>query len=86
MLSDESDERILSDPPWVVEIDGIKFATPEAVVLLLKAVSEERDELREALEGQLEKHKHRMHAPVTDDKETWCACFGCELARTALDA
>ena len=40
---------MLNDPPWVVEIDGIKFATPEAVVLLLKSVSEERDELREAL-------------------------------------
>ena len=45
---------MLNDPPWVVEIDGIKFATPEAVVLLLKAVSEERDELREALEEHAE--------------------------------
>ena len=43
--------KLLNDPPWVVEIDGIKFATPEAVVLLLKSVSEERDELQEALEA-----------------------------------
>ena len=56
MLSDESDDRMLSDPPWVVEIDGIKFATPEAVVLLLKAVSEERDALREALERLQDHH------------------------------
>lgn len=35
----------INEPPWVVEIDGIKFATPEAVVILLKAVSEERDDL-----------------------------------------
>lgn len=47
----------INEPPWVVEIDGLKFATPEAVVILLKAVSEERDdleakvaELREALD------------------------------------
>ncbi len=40
----------LNDPPWVVEIDGIKFTTSEAVFLLLKAVSEERD----ALEAELE--------------------------------
>ena len=46
-------DKTLNDPPWVVEIDGIKFATPEAVVLLLQAVSEERDELREALRGWL---------------------------------
>ena len=39
----------INDPPWVVEIDGIKFATPEAVVILLQSVSEERDELRKAL-------------------------------------
>ena len=43
-------DRTLNDPPWVVEIDGIKFTTSEAVFLLLKAVSEERD----ALEAQLE--------------------------------
>lgn len=41
-------DRTLNDPPWVVEIDGIKFATPEAVVILLQSVSEERD----ALEAQ----------------------------------
>lgn len=40
----------INDPPWVVDIDGIKFATPEAVVILLEAVSEERDALQEALE------------------------------------
>jgi hypothetical protein len=39
----------INDPPWVVEIDGIKFATPEAVVILLQAVSEERDAFEEAL-------------------------------------
>ena len=38
---------IPSEPPWIVEIDGIKFAAPEIVLLLLKAVSEERDELKE---------------------------------------
>jgi hypothetical protein len=42
---------IPNEPPWVVEIDGIKFATPEAVVLLLKAVSEERDTLEKATEA-----------------------------------
>ena len=36
---------IPSEPPWTVEIDGISFATPESVLMLLKAVSEERDEL-----------------------------------------
>ena len=44
--------KILSEPPWVVEIDGIKFATPEAVVLLLKAVSEERDTLEAKLKAE----------------------------------
>ena len=39
----------INDPPWVVEIDGIKFATPEAVVILLQSVSEERDELEAEL-------------------------------------
>ena len=40
----------INDPPWVVEIDGVKFATPEAVVILLQSVSEERDAL-EAVVG-----------------------------------
>ena len=46
----------------------------------------ENAKLREPLERQLEKHKHQMYAPVTNDKETWCACFGCELARSILNA
>ena len=41
---------IPNEPPWIVEIDGISYATPEAVVLLLKAVSEERDTLERATE------------------------------------
>ena len=36
---------IPNEAPWVVEIEDIKFAVPEAVCLLLKAVSEERDSL-----------------------------------------
>ena len=36
---------IPSEAPRIVEIDGTKFAAPEAVLLLLKAVSEERDQL-----------------------------------------
>ena len=36
---------IPNEPPWIVEIDGVQFAAPEAVLLLLKAVSEERDKL-----------------------------------------
>ena len=36
---------IPNEPPWIVDIDGIQFATPESVLMLLKAVSEERDEL-----------------------------------------
>ena len=36
---------IPNESPWIVEIDGIQFAAPEAVLLLLKAVSEERDSL-----------------------------------------
>ena len=35
----------IHEPPFVVEIEGTKFAVPEAVALLLKAVSEERDSL-----------------------------------------
>ena len=47
---------IQKEPPWVVEIEGVKFVTPELVCLLLQDVSEERDEfevenkaLREAI-------------------------------------
>jgi hypothetical protein len=40
---------IPSEPPWVVEIEGVKFVTPELVCLLLQEVSEERDQLKEAL-------------------------------------
>ena len=36
---------IQNEPPWVVEIEGIKFVTPEMVCLLLQDVSEERDQL-----------------------------------------
>jgi len=42
-----SEHIIPNEPPWIVEIDGVSYATPEAVVLLLKAVSEERDALEE---------------------------------------
>ena len=56
---------MLSDPPWVVEIDGIKFATPEAVVLLLKAVSEERDEL----EARVQRLTEAIQK-VLDDEES----------------
>ena len=36
---------IPNEPPWIVEIDGVQFATPETVLLLLKAVIEVRDQL-----------------------------------------
>ena len=36
---------IPNEPPGIIEIEGIKFATPEPVAFLLKAVSEERDDL-----------------------------------------
>jgi len=35
---------IPKEPPYIVEIDSTKFAVPEQVALLLKAVSEERDQ------------------------------------------
>ena len=37
---------IQKEPPWVVEIEGVKLATPELVCLLLQDVSEERDQLK----------------------------------------
>jgi hypothetical protein len=37
---------IQNEPPWIVEIEGEKFATPELVCLLLQDVSEERDQLK----------------------------------------
>jgi hypothetical protein len=40
---------IQNEPPWVVEIEGVKFATPELVCLLLQDVSEERDQLEAEL-------------------------------------
>ena len=40
---------IQQEPPWVVEIEGVKFATPELVCLLLQDVSEERDQLEAEL-------------------------------------
>ena len=43
-----TEHTIPNEPPWIVEIDGVSYATPEAVVLLLKAVSEERDTLKNA--------------------------------------
>ena len=46
-----TEHTIPNEAPWVVEIDGIKFAAPEAVVLLLKAVSEERDALEKATDA-----------------------------------
>jgi len=49
MLVGGGDEEMMipNEPPWIVEIDGTQFAAPESVLLLLKAVSEERDELEE---------------------------------------
>ena len=44
--SEHRDAMIPSEPPWIVEIDGTQFAAPESVLLLLKAVSEERDKLK----------------------------------------
>ena len=45
----EYDSEIPAEAPAIVEIEGIKFAVPEPVMYLLKAVSEERDELQIAL-------------------------------------
>lgn len=67
-------DKILNDPPCVVEIDGVKFATPEAVVILLQSVSEERDALREAVKYSLAIFEH-----MGLDKN-------CELLKDALDA
>ena len=46
---------IQTEPPWVVEIEGVKVATPELVCLLLQDVSEERDQLKEELRQLKEK-------------------------------
>ena len=54
---------IPSEPPWIIEIDGIQFAAPEAVLLLLKAVSEERDQLEgenEVLKTELRGERERL--------------------------
>ena len=37
---------IQKEPPWIVEIEGVRFAVPELVCLLLQDVSEERDLLK----------------------------------------
>ena len=45
-----TEHTILNEPPWIVEIDGISYAVPEAVAFLLKDVSEERDTLKKVAE------------------------------------
>ena len=62
----------INDPPWVVEIDGVKFATPEAVVILLQSVSEERDELREAGRRVAEELRHHVNEQNPEDSLGWC--------------
>ena len=78
-------DQILTDPPWVVEIDGIKIATQAAVVLLLKAVSEERDALREALELWRDFSANSLEFRVfLANKEKYYKVFA--LSMEALDA
>ena len=60
-------DRTLNDPPWVVEIDGIKFATPEAVVILLQSVSEERD----ALEAQVVALRKALSPLASANRAGW---------------
>ena len=55
---------IPTDPPWVVEIDGVKFATPSAVVELLKVVSEERDSLEQRVERYRDALEHCGYDPT----------------------
>ena len=55
--------EIPEDAPCIVEIEGIKFAVPEPVMYLLKAVSEERDELEAenaALKREIVWHKGEL--------------------------
>ena len=64
---------IQNEPPWVVEIEGVKFVAPEMVCLLLQDVSEERDQLetenerlREAINKALSAESPSVTEIVTD--------------------
>ena len=74
-------KMIPNEPPWIVEIDGIQFAAPEAVLLLLKAVSEERDSLlavARAAKGVLWTNNDEMIGETSFHKELRAALAAVE--------
>ena len=60
---------IQNEPPWIVEIEGVKFATPELVCLLLQDVSEERDQLEEEKEALRAAIIHALQTPIGEALE-----------------
>ena len=63
---------IQKEPPWVVEIKGMKFVTSELVCLLLQDVSEERDQLKAENEKLKNYLVHRIGCETWDGKVCDC--------------